>query len=155
MLKVCYSFYLLLHHEEKNSSEATTLCIPRILTSPKKQKRKMKLTISLHIFFPPVCRKSKVRKRKEKKKTERRWRDQDIGRNSDKAIADITLKKKGKKKKNSTACVSFFHRALELVLWDGNCCSDCPPWESRKIQFYRYSKQKKDGGEGIFSEKKI
>lgn len=59
----------------------------------------MKLTISLHIFFPPVCRKSKVRKRKEKKKTERRWRDQDIGRNSDKAIADITLKKKRKEKK--------------------------------------------------------
>lgn len=126
------------------------------LNFSKETKKKNETYYFTSYFFSHQCAgKVKWGKERRKKKTERRWRDQDIGRNSDKAIADITLKKKRKEKKNSTACVSFFHRALELVLWDGNCCSDCPPWESRKIQFYRYSKQKKDGGEGIFSEKKI
>lgn len=33
----------------------------------------------------------------------------------------------------------FLSERCEYLLWDGNCCSDCPPWESRKIQFHRYT----------------
>lgn len=35
----------------------------------------------------------------------------------------------------------FLSQCIGSLLWDGNCCSDCPPWESRKIQFHRYTRR--------------
>lgn len=35
----------------------------------------------------------------------------------------------------------FLSHCCGFLLWDGNCCSDCPPWESRKIQFHRYTQR--------------
>lgn len=134
------------HHEEKNSSN---------LNFSKETKRKMKLTISLHIFFPPVCRKSKVRKRKEKKKTERRWRDQDIGRNSDKAIADITLKKKKERKKKTLPLV--FLSFTEL--WN-LCCEMAIAavivlrGRAEKSNFIDTASKRKMGERGSFQKKK-